>query len=66
MNKYPNLLKSDFTHPLSTLKQLNQILSDQQTTMNNRNVRKCLLSFFFLCQIMSREKVLIDRDFIEA
>ncbi|UJR29510.1 hypothetical protein I4U23_010727 [Adineta vaga] len=38
MNKYQNLIKSDFTHPLSTLKQINHILSDQQTNMNNKYV----------------------------
>ncbi|CAF1363749.1 unnamed protein product [Adineta steineri] len=34
MNKYKNLSKSDFTHPLSALKQMNHILSDQQTNVN--------------------------------
>jgi uncharacterized protein (DUF927 family) len=39
MNKYKHLVPSDFTHPLSSLKQINQILSDQQANIKNKYVR---------------------------
>ena len=43
MNKYKNLVKSDFTHPLSTLKQMNRMLSDQQSHMNSKYVNISLI-----------------------
>ena len=45
MNKYQNLVTYDLTHPLSTLKQINHILSDHhQILITNMYV----LSFFLL------------------
>jgi len=46
INKYQIFVESNLTDPLSTLKQMNNILSDQQSNINNKYV--CTPSFLFL------------------
>jgi hypothetical protein len=45
INKYKIFVEPNLTDPLSTLKQMNNILSDQQSNINNKYV--CISSFFF-------------------
>jgi hypothetical protein len=64
MNKYKHLVTSDLTHPLSSLKQINQILSDQQANIKNKYVRyfkDIKICFLFLKYITTINK----KDFID-
>jgi hypothetical protein len=54
INKYENFVPSNLTHPLSTLKQINQILSDQQSNINNKHV-----SFSLEIKIIFKEEDLL-------
>jgi hypothetical protein len=46
LHEYQNLLTSNITHPFSTLKQINQILLDQQSNLTNKYVSYLLINKF--------------------